>query len=272
MSTSPNRIESTFENLKAEGKKAFVAYVCAGDPDMQGALEVIKGLDDAGADIIELGVPFSDPLADGVVNQMAAQRALDAGATTVKVLEFVRSLREVTQTPIVFFTYLNPVYTYGFRKFFADAADAGVDGILLLDLPPDEAKLNEELCGQGQKLKQIRLVAPTTPASRIPTLVSEAQGFVYYVSREGVTGEQTTLSDTISSQVSLIKASTNVPVAVGFGISNPEQAKRVASMADGVVVGSAIVRLIAETAAAKGDLRAAVREFVKPLVQAVKSV
>ncbi|MGK0189902.1 MAG: tryptophan synthase alpha chain [Verrucomicrobiales bacterium] len=271
MSTSLNRIESTFKNLKAEGKKAFVAYVCAGDPDMDGALEVVKGLDDAGADVIELGVPFSDPLADGVVNQMAAQRALEAGTTTAKVLDFVRAIRAISQTPIVLFTYLNPVYAYGFKQFYTDAAEAGVDGILLLDLPPDEAKLNEELCGQGDALQQIRLVSPTTPASRIPSLVAEAQGFIYYVSREGVTGEQTTLSDSIGSQVELIKKSTDVPVAVGFGISTPDQARTVATMADAVVVGSAIVRLIAATKA-KEELRQAVCGFVKPLVDAVKSV
>jgi tryptophan synthase alpha chain len=271
MSTTQNRIETTFENLKAGGKKAFIAYVCAGDPTMEGTIEVVKGLDSAGVDIIELGVPFSDPLADGVVNQMAAQRALEAGATTAKVLELVREIRIFSSTPIVFFTYLNPVYTYGFRQFYLDAIAAGVDGILLLDLPPEEAALNEELCGVSASLQQIRLVSPTTPAARIPSLVAEAQGFVYYVSREGVTGEQTTLSDTISSQVALIKSATKVPVAVGFGISTPEQARTVATMADAVVVGSAIVRLIAETGAG-GDLCASVSAFVKPLVDAVKSV
>ena len=270
MAKTPNRIQSTFESLRADGKKAFVAYVCAGDPDMTGALEVVNGLDDAGVDIIELGIPFSDPLADGVVNQMAAQRALEAGATTAKVLDFIREIRKASETPIVLFTYLNPVYAYGYARFYTDAANAGADGILLLDLPPDEAPLNKELCEVGESLQQIRLVSPTTPTDRIATIVSGAQGFVYYVSREGVTGAQTTLSDTIGSQVKLIKSSTDVPVAVGFGISTPEQARTVAKMADGVVVGSAIVKLI-EDEGSSVDLRKKVRDFVKPLVDAVKA-
>lgn len=271
MPMTPNRIDTTFQGLRARGKKAFIAYVCAGDPDMERSLEVFRGLDDAGADVIELGVPFSDPLADGVVNQMAAQRALEAGATTARVLGLVREIRRESSTPIVLFTYLNPVYVYGFRRFFADAAAAGADGILLLDLPPDEAPLNEELCEAGESLQQIRLVSPTTPAARVATIVSGAEGFVYYVSREGVTGEQASLSDSIQGQVALIKQACDVPVAVGFGISTPEQARTVATMADGVVVGSAIVRLIA-THGADPDLRQKVGDFVKPLVDAVKSV
>jgi tryptophan synthase alpha chain len=270
MSGTPNRIDATFARLRSEGQTAFIAYVCGGDPDIDKTRDVVAGLDAAGVDVIELGIPFSDPLADGVVIQMAAQRALDAGATTPKVLELVRQIRTTSQTPIVLFTYLNPVYSYGFKKFSADASEAGADGILLLDLPPDEAILNEEFRDIDHKLQQIRLISPTTPADRIKEISAGAEGFVYYVSREGVTGEQATLSNTIGEQVALIKSATEAPVAVGFGISTPEQAKAVAGMADGVVVGSAIVRLVGE-AGGLPDLGERVRDFVKPLVDAVKS-
>ena len=271
MSGTANRIDAKFSSLRGESRKAFIAYVCACDPDVDKSLEVFAGLDAAGTDIVELGVPFSDPLADGIVNQMAAQRALEAGATTPKVLELIRRIREISQTPIVLFTYLNPVYTYGFRKFFKDAAQAGADGILLLDLPPDEAPLNEELCDAGESLKQIRLISPTTPPDRIKEIASGAEGFVYYVSREGVTGVQSSLAESIAGQVELIKRATDVPVAVGFGISSPHQAKTVAAMADGVVVGSAIVRLVGESGESS-KLGDRVRDLVKPLVEAVKSV
>ena len=266
-----DRLHSTFSRLRADGKKAFVAYIAAGDPSQDATLENVKTLEACGVDVVELGLPFSDPLADGIVNQMAAQRALDAGATTAGVLELVRRLREVSQIPLVLFTYLNPVYAYGFEKFHEDFAAAGADGVLLLDLPPDEAPLNAELAG-GLSLKRICLIAPTTPAARMHTLAAGAEGFIYYISREGVTGAQTTLATNIASQVAEIRAGGgSAPVCVGFGISTPDQAREVALAADGVVVGSAIVKII-EKNGASPDLQTKLYDFVKPLVDAVKSV
>jgi len=265
-----NRIDQRFSDLRAAGKKGFVAYIAAGDPSLEITRDIFLALEEAGADVIELGLPFSDPLADGIVNQMAADRALKAGATTAKIIDLIKDIRTVSQIPLVLFTYLNPIYTYGFEKFHLDAAAAGADGVLVLDLPPDEAVLNKELI-EGAGLRHIRLIAPTTPKERISLIGQEAQGFIYYVSREGVTGAQTSLATGIGEQVALIQASSPTPVAVGFGISNPDQARTVATMADAVVVGSAIVKLI-EQHGSSPDLLAKVREFVKPLVDAVKSV
>lgn len=265
-----NRIDALFARLGTEGKKAFVAYVCAGDPDIERSKQVVKALADAGADLIELGVPFSDPLADGIVNQMAAQRALDAGATIRKVIEMIRELREdgLTQ-PIILFTYLNPIYTYGFEAFHKDASAAGADGILTLDMPPEEAHCHREL-SYHEGLKQIRLIAPTSPESRITSIAAESEGFIYYVSREGVTGEQKEVASSIEDQVELIRSHTETPIVVGFGISNPEQARAVAELADGVVVGSAIVKIVGQEGNSP-ELAEKVHAFVKPLVDGVKS-
>lgn len=268
--TSPNRIDQRFSDLKTAGKSAFVAYVCAGDPDMDRCLEILFALERAGADVIELGVPFSDPMADGIVNQMAAHRALEAGASVPRVLDLIRAFREKSGTPLVLFTYLNPIYAYGFSRFHEDAAAAGADGVLLLDLPPDEAVKNSELTERGE-LRHIRLIAPTTPAARMPQLAAAAEGFIYYVSREGVTGAQTSLAEGIAENVAAIQEHSSVPVVVGFGISTPDQAATVARSADGVVVGSAIVREI-EKHGASPDVAARVEAFVKPLVDATKSV
>ncbi|MEC5127865.1 tryptophan synthase subunit alpha [Verrucomicrobiales bacterium BCK34] len=265
-----NRIDQCFERLRESGKSAFVAYIAAGDPTMDRSLEIMHALESAGADIIELGIPFSDPMADGIVNQMAAHRALEAGGNTKQVLELIRRFRETSETPIVLFTYLNPVYTYGFSDFHNDATAAGADGILLLDLPPEEAAINQELA-ENSGLKHIRLIAPTSPAERIPDLAKSSEGFIYYVSREGVTGAQTSLAEGIAQNVAAIKAHTDVPIVVGFGISTPEQAAEVASSADGVVVGSAIVRIVAEYGDTD-EVASKVAGFVKPLVDGAKSV
>lgn len=265
-----NRIDQRFADLHAAGKKGFVAYIAAGDPSLERTRDIVLALEKCGVDVIELGLPFSDPLADGIVNQMAADRALRAGATTVKILAFIKELRNETQIPLVLFTYLNPVYAYGFEAFHRDAAAAGADGALILDLPPDEAVRNDEL-QKGEGLKRIRLIAPTTPEARIPLITAQAEGFIYYVSREGVTGAQTSLSTGIAAQVQRIKATTEIPVAVGFGISTPEQAGAVAGMADAVVVGSAIVKLI-EQHGSDAALADKLTAFVKPLVDAVKAV
>ncbi|MFK5921604.1 MAG: tryptophan synthase subunit alpha [Verrucomicrobiota bacterium] len=266
-----NRIDQVFSQLRSDNKTAFVAYVAAGDPDMPRSLEVMLALERAGADIIELGVAFSDPLADGVVNQMAAQRALDAGATLAGTLDLVRDFRKTgSQTPIVFFTYLNPVYVYGFSRFHQEAAAAGVDGVLFLDLPPEESQWNAEL-KESNELCHIRLIAPTTPDERIQSITRSGEGFIYYVCREGVTGAKSDLADDIDEQVAGIQQHTQLPVVVGFGISTPDQALSVARSADGVVVGSAIVRCV-EQYGDKEDLAKQVEAYVKPLVDAVKSV
>lgn len=269
-SPPPHRLDAAFASLKEQGKAAFVAYICAGDPDLPRSLEIMRALESAGVDVIELGVPFSDPMADGIVNQMAAHRALEAGATLPGVLGLVREFRRESALPVVLFTYLNPVYAYGFERFHRDAAAAGADGVLLLDLPPDESIRNAEL-RELPDLRHIRLIAPTTPADRVPMLAKASEGFIYYVSREGVTGAQAALAEGIAENVAAIKRHTGVPVVVGFGISTPGQAAEVARAADGVVVGSAIVRRVQEFA---GDpaVAQAVGAFVKPLVDAAKSV
>lgn len=262
-----NRIDSTFARLRETQQKAFVAYVAAGDPNFETSLEIIKSLADAGADIIELGLPFSDPLADGIVNQMAAERALKSGMTTRRVIELIRRFRETHETPIVLFTYLNPVFTYGFEAFHADAAAAGADGILLLDLPPDEAALNSDLA-IGAGLKHIRLIAPTTPADRVKILAESAEGFIYALSRTGVTGAHGAPSANIAELVASISAHTAVPICIGFGISTPEQAAMVAECADGVIVGSAIVKQVELN---PNNAAAAVRDFALPLIAAIRT-
>jgi tryptophan synthase alpha chain len=261
-----NRIDSTFAHLRASQKKAFVAYVAAGDPDFETSLDVIKALADAGADIIELGLPFSDPLADGIVNQMAAERALKAGMTTSRSIELIRRFRETHETPIVLFTYLNPIFTYGFEAFHQDAAAAGADGILLLDLPPDEAILNKDLT-VGTGLKHIRLIAPTTPPERVKILAKSSEGFIYLLSRTGVTGSHGAPSANIAAQITAVRAHTDIPICVGFGISSPDQAAEIAKYADGVIVGSAIVKQIELH---PQNAAASVRDFVAPLISATK--
>ncbi len=263
-----NRIDQTFANLKEQGQSAFVAYIAAGDPTLEITETLALEFDRIGVDILELGVPFSDPMADGSVNQAAAERALKGGASVPGVFETIRRIRSSSQIPIVLFAYLNPVYTYGFERFFKDAAEAGADGILLLDLPPEEQAENAEMANVGG-LHCIRLVAPTTPPDRIREIAEHAEGFIYYVSREGVTGIQDTLVVGLEDQVAKVRSASPVPVVVGFGISKPEQAKTVAALADGVVVGSAIVKTIADNLDS-ADLVETVSAFVAPLVQATK--
>ncbi|MEY2584129.1 MAG: tryptophan synthase alpha chain, partial [Verrucomicrobiota bacterium] len=237
----PNRIDQCFAALRHRNEKAFIAYICAGDPSLSGTVDLALALEKSGVDILELGVPFSDPLADGVVNQLAAQRALAAGATVPGVLDCVRQIRRRSQIPIVLYTYLNPIFQFGFDRFHREADDAGVDGLLLLDLPPEEDQPTEGPF-------HIRLIAPTTPPQRIEEICARAAGFIYYVSREGVTGVQSSVASTLSERVREIRRSTKLPVAVGFGISTAEQAGEVAQVADAVVVGSAIVQRISDHA------------------------
>lgn len=260
------RIQSTFSKLAETDTAAFIAYVTAGDPTLEKCLSVIRSIADQGADIIELGIPFSDPLADGAVNQLAADRALKAGATLTKVLDLIRDFRTTHQTPIVIFTYLNPLYAYGFETFVVDAKEAGADGVLLLDLPPDEAVQNKEF-SSDYALKNITLIAPTSPDQRIESLAKQSEGFIYALSRTGVTGAQAAPSDSIGQVVAKIKQHTSVPVCVGFGINTPDQATMVASLSDGVIVGSAIVNKIAENAD-NPELPQVIGNFVKPLIDA----
>jgi tryptophan synthase alpha chain len=266
---NPRRISRRFEELAAQRTSGFIAYVTAGDPSLEATLAVAHALESAGVDILELGIPFSDPLADGPTIQAASNRALAAGMTVSGSLEIVRRFRANSELPLVLFTYLNPIYAYGFERFLSDAVRAGADGILILDLPPDEAEQNSELIFSGG-LDPIRLIAPTTPPGRMAKIATTGRGFIYYVSREGVTGEQSRLSDSISAQVAELRRHTSLPIAVGFGISTLEQASIVARQADAVVVGSAVVRQIAENGNSP-NLARHVRDFVRPLVQATKS-
>jgi len=266
---NPRRISRRFEELASKEQSGFIAYITAGDPSPDATLVIAQALESAGVDLLELGIPFSDPLADGPTIQAASNRALAAGMTVARSLEIVGRFRSDSELPIVLFTYLNPIYAYGFEKFLMHAAAAGADGLLILDLPPDEAEQDTALIWSGG-LDPIRLVAPTTSSERMAKIVSTAKGFVYYVSREGVTGEQSRLADTISAQVAELRRHTMLPIAVGFGISTAEQAAMVASQADAVVVGSAIVRQISENGTAP-DLASRVADFVRPLVQAAKS-
>ncbi|BDS08490.1 tryptophan synthase alpha chain [Oceaniferula spumae] len=264
-----NRIDATFQRLKTNDEAAFVAYVCAGDPSYDSSLNVIRSLADAGADIIELGVPFSDPQADGIVNQLAAERALKAGMSVNKLMQLILDFRSSHDTPLVLFTYLNPVYAYGYEKFHIDAAAAGADGILLLDLPPDEVSNNKELTA-SEGLKHITLISPSTPPARMKMLAEQSEGFIYALSRMGVTGAQAAPSTSIGALVSDIKQHTDTPVCVGFGINTPEQAALVASACDGVVVGSAIVNQVAENAG-DANLPQIISDFTSPLIQATKN-
>jgi len=265
-----NRIEERFAQLRRDRKKGFIVYIGAGDPNLAATRELALAFDKAGVDILELGVPFSDPLADGVVNQLAAQRGLESGTTPPKLLKTVAAIRRKSEIPIVLYIYFNLIHRVGVKKFIADAAKAGVDGLLVLDLPPEESD-NYEALMKKAGLCHIYLVAPTTPEDRMELIVKRGSGFIYYISREGVTGMQTKVASNLASQVAKIRAHTDLPIAVGFGISNPAQAKAVAAEADGCVVGSAVVSQIAKYGKSK-TLVEQVGKFVKSLADAVKTI
>lgn len=240
------RIDAKFAALKAEGKKAFVAYVMAGDPDYDTSLELIKGLPGAGVDIIEMGLPFTDPMADGETIQLAGQRALEGGQTLDKTLAMATAFRETDDTtPIVMMGYYNPIYSRGVDTFLKQAKTAGIDGLIIVDLPPEE---DSELCipAQAAGLNFIRLATPTTDDARLPKVLQNTSGFVYYVSITGITGAAAAQAVDVAPEVARIKAKTDLPVIVGFGIRSPETAESIASVADGAVVGSAIVKLVQE--------------------------
>ena len=241
------RIEDRFRALKEEGRPAFVTFVMAGDPDHETALEIARALPAAGADIIELGMPFSDPMADGPAIQKAGLRALQAGASLKKTLSLVRAFREGDQTtPIVLMGYFNPIYIYGVEAFVADALEAGVDGLIVVDLPPE---MDDELClpALDKGLNFIRLATPTTDDKRLPAVLKNTSGFVYYVSITGITGSAAPDADKVAAAVGRIKNHTDLPVCVGFGVTSADQAREIGKGADGVVVGSAIVKAIEQS-------------------------
>jgi tryptophan synthase alpha chain len=263
-----NRIDERFAVLRKQGRKGFVAYIGAGDPNLEATRQMGIAFDKAGVDVLELGVPFSDPLADGLVNQLAAQRGLESGTTPPKVLQTIAAIRKESQIPLVLYIYYNLIHRCGVETFIRQAAEAGVDGFLVLDLPPEESE-NYETLMRDAGLRNIYLVAPTTPEDRIEKIVTRATGFIYYISREGVTGMQEKVAGNIATMTANIRAHTALPIAVGFGISNPEQARAVAPHAEAIVVGSAIVNQIAKHGK-EPDVAKRVTDFVIPLVQAVK--
>jgi tryptophan synthase alpha chain len=263
-----NRIVEKFAALKRAGKKGIIVYIGAGDPNLEATRGLALAFDRAGVDILELGVPFSDPLADGLVNQLAAQRGLESGTTPPKLLETIVAIRQRSQIPIVLYIYFNLIHKVGMEKFITDAAKAGVDGLLVLDLPPEESDNYEALMKQAG-LCHIYLVAPTTPEDRMELIVKRGSGFIYYISREGVTGMQANVASNLASQVAKIRAHTDLPVAVGFGISNPAQAQLVAQSSDAIVVGSAVVNQIAEHSSSIGMVKL-VSDFVSEMTQALR--
>ena len=246
-SSTPTRIDTRFAALKAAGKPALVCFVTAGDPDFETSAKILAGLPGAGADIIEVGMPFSDPMADGPAIQASSLRALKAGQNMIKTLKLVAEFRKSDpETPIVLMGYYNPIYVYGNERFLTDAKAAGVDGLIVVDVPPEA---DDELClpAIAHGLNFIRLATPTTDAARLPAVLANTTGFLYYVSITGITGSAAPVVMDVHAQVERIKASTKLPVAVGFGVRTGEQAKALAKGADGVVVGSAIVTAIQQS-------------------------
>ncbi len=256
-----NRIARTFRKLRREKKKAFIPYIMAGDPDLERTGEVILLFERQGADIVELGIPFTDPLADGPTIQRAAERALKRGVTLTKVLTFTEEIRKFTDIPIVFMTYYNPLFRYGVDRFVRDAVSAGVDGVIVPDLPPEEAA---ELigCAGYEGLATIFLLAPTSTEERIRKVSKASTGFIYYVSITGITGARLKVDESLYNSIQKIKNMTNKPLCVGFGVSTPEEAAMVSAVSDGVIVGSAIVRVLDESPEKLKDFVAELRKAI----------
>lgn len=261
-----SRIHTAFANARSENRACFVAYLCAGDPDFETSLAACRKLIESGIDVLELGVPFSDPLADGLTNQLAAQRALESGVTSQRVLDLVAAIREFSEVPIVFYTYYNLVFAKGSELYVEQAKAAGVDGLLTLDLPPEEADSHIEICRKNE-MATIFIVAPTTPEARLKTIAEATSGFIYYVSREGVTGEQSSMAGDIAARVDLIKAYTDLPVVVGFGVSSSEHVRLIAGAADGVVVGSTLVNCIAHNLESPDEITVALEDRMSALLE-----
>ena len=267
------RIAARFAALKASGKKALVAYITAGDPDLETSAKLLAGLPNAGVDVIELSFPFSDPMADGPTIQQANIRAFAAGISVKKVLGMVATFRKTdSSTPIVLMGYYNPVYAFGVENFLAEAKAAGVDGLIVVDLPPEE---DSELCDPARRhgINFIRLITPTTDAKRLPTVLHNAGGFLYYVSMAGITGTKAVDTNAVANAINSLRGQTNLPIAVGFGITTPEQAQIIAKTADGAIIGSAIVNRIAANLDAHGKAKAGLVDdvlgYIKTLAQAV---
>ena len=264
-----DRIASTFSRLSKEHRAGLVTFITAGDPNLQTSLEILQRLPSAGADIIEIGMPFSDPMADGPAIQAASLRSLANGGSLRATLEMVRAFRERNQTtPLILMGYFNPIYQYGTTQFVNDAASAGVDGLIMVDLPPEE---DDELCDPARTagLHWIRLVTPTTNAGRLSDVLANSSGFVYYVSIAGITGTQSAAAASIEKAVQQIKSKSDLPVAVGFGIKTREQIKEIGNIAEGVVVGSAIVNEIEQNLDANGQPKAGLVDRVISLVQSL---
>ena len=264
------RIETKFEEVLGQKRSAFIAYITAGDPSLESTMRLVREFESQGVDIIELGVPFSDPVADGPVNQEAAMRALRSDVSIGRIFEMIREIRKDSQIPIIFFSYYNTVLAYGLEKFVSDGADSGLDGALVLDLPPEEAGEYKRLM-DDKGLATVFLVSPITPENRLEMIAREATGFVYYVSQMGVTGERKTIAESIPEKIRAIRAHTTVPVAVGFGVSTPDHVREIARYADGVIVGSSIVRKISELGDRPG-FEKEVGAYVGTLTEPLKGV
>lgn len=263
------RISETFAALRSRGEVALIPYITAGDPDLATTFHLVHELARQGADLVELGVPFSDPMADGPTHQRAAERALRSGTSIARVLDLAQNLRRTLAVPLILFTYYNLVFRYGGERFARDARQAGIDGVLCVDLPPEEAdELKRET--DRRDLDLIFLLAPTSSLSRVRTVLTRARGFVYYVAVTGVTGARATLPPDLSEMVRRIRAISPVPVGVGFGISSPEQAAEVASVADAVIVGSALSQII-ETHGGQPDLVERIGVFAGSLKQGIRN-
>lgn len=265
-----SRLDSLFTQLRSVKRSALIPFLTAGDPDIETTRKLVLELEKRGADIIELGVPFSDPLADGPTIEASSKRALDGGIRIKTILQLVKSLRKETQIPLVLMSYYNPIYQYGLEEFSKDAAGVGVDGVIISDLPPEEAA-DWKKAASGVGLDTIFLAAPTSTEERIKTIIASSSGFIYYVSVTGVTGARTALPSGILSSLKRIKQKSKKPVAVGFGISTPEQARKLSQRADGIIVGSALVRIIEENTG-KPTLISAAGNFIASLKKAIDSM
>ncbi len=262
-----NRLNATFKDLKEKKKKAFIAYITCGDPDLKTTSECLEVIANNGADIIELGVPFSDPLSDGPTIQAASQKALKNNVSLADIIKMVSKIRSKISIPLVLMTYYNPIFRYDIRRFILDAKKAGIDGVVIPDLPPEEAS-QLEMFARKAELATIYFITPTSSEHRKKIAISHSRGFIYYVSITGVTGKRTELPDSIKKDVKELKKMTSKPVCVGFGISTPAQAKKIASFADGIIVGSAIVEKI-DKAKSKKDMLKALGGFIKQMVKAI---
>lgn len=263
------RVEAAFEGLKSRDEKALITFITAGDPDLTATKDLIFTLEKSGADIIELGIPFSDPMADGPTIQLSSERAVKNGVHLENVLDLIREVRKTSEVPIILFGYYNPIFNFGLKKFARAAKAAGADGVLIVDLPAEEAaelKAELDICG----MDLIFLLTPTSGEDRIRLISSKASGFLYFVSVTGVTGARSALSSKLPAYVKKVRRFTDVPVGVGFGISTPEQAKAVSAYSDGVIVGSAIINIIAKNSGSP-DLLEKVGGFVSALKEAVRS-